>query len=381
MYKSNISTISVNLGKISQYFENKDIDKMMKQSQDKFMKSIGGSEFGGGAEMKKLLMVLVAIVSCAWLSTGFYTLQPDEQGVILRFGKYNRLGAPGLNYKIPNPIETVTKVSVTRINREEIGGTRVRMQGAVKGVQESQMLTGDENIVNIDFDVQWSVKDAGDYLFNVRDLDCENTVRSTAESVMRDVIANSKISDAIAGERSSIELEAKRLLQEALDSYKMGVDVVRLQMLRVEPPAEVIDAYRDVQSAKADHERQINKAIAYINDIIPRARGEAAGIIQEAEGYKQQKISDAGGDAARFLSIYKEYANAKNVTRTRMYYDTMEEVLQGTPKIIVDKNNPITSYLPLAELTRFKAPKLNKSGPSDAEIRELTSKEESQSNN
>lgn len=334
-------------------------EELLNKSREKFMHAFKQGDNGGKNSNplfsgRKLMLSLLSISGALWLSTGFYTLQPDEEGVVLRFGKYVRTGVSGLNYKIPSPIESVDKLSVTRVNREEIGFHFKGEGSEPSAASEVHMLTGDENIVNIDFDVQWRIKDARNFLFSVRELPGENTVHATAESVMRDVIANSQISDAIAGERSNIEHKARQMLQEALDSYQMGVEILRVQMLKVEPPLEVIDAYRDVQSAKADREKQINKAIAYGNDIIPRARGEAERIMQEAEGYKQQQIALANGKATRFASVYEEYSKAKKVTRTRIYYDSVTKALQDIPKVIVDHGTGLVPYLPISDLVRNK---------------------------
>ncbi len=362
-----------------------ELDDIIRKGQEKIVdflnakkkKSTGGSGNNfGNTDLQlptgKIFIILLSITLLFWLSTGFYTIQPDEEGVVLRFGKYNRTSIPGLNYKFPSPIETVTKVSTTRINREIIGFRPTGMQSQTSSrffsskssenadqdiqsiPQESQMLTGDENIIDINFDVQWKVKDAKDYLFNLRDLNHENTVKSCAESAMREVIGLQKISDALAPERFQIEQKAKHLLQEMLDNYKAGVHIERLQMLRVQPPLEVIDSYRDVQSAKADKEKLINEALAYRNSILPRARGEAEQYIQEAEGYKQQVIANAQGESSRFNSVYNEYQKAKDVTRKRMYLETMEDILAGMDKIIMDGNSSgsVVPYLPLNELLK-----------------------------
>ena len=324
----------------------------------------GNGFFGpgfGDFPAKKLLLILIIIVLGAWFSTGFYTVQPDEQGVIMRFGKYSRISGPGLNYKLPTPFERVIVISVTRVNKEEIGfrsamrdsSRRVKSKQSVP--QESQMLTGDENIIDIDFDVQWVIKDARQYLFNVRDLSNENTVKNAAESAMREVIGQVGIADALAEERNSIEFNAKTLLQEILDSYGMGVQVLRLQMLRVEPPPGVLAAYRDVQSAKADRESEINNAFKYRNFIVPNARGDAEAVLQEAESYKRQRIAIAEGEAGRFNEIYRQYVKAKDVTRKRMYLETLEGILSGMNKIILDSNASNSGVLPYMPLDQLRA--------------------------
>lgn len=354
------------------------IDDMLKKSQDKFVEFLkqkggnnskknnddGGDGFGfnfGDVPTKKIITLVGLVLLFLWLSTGFYTIGTDEEGVVMRFGSYSRTSPSGLNYKLPAPIETVTKVSVTRINKEEVGfrssGQRITtremlLKNTVSN--ESQILTTDENIVDINFEVQWLISDAKNFLFNVRDLQGENTVRNVAESAMREVIGLEKINDVLAEERSRIEVQARNLMQSMLDNYGMGVKVVRVQLLRVDPPQEVIDAYRDVQNAKQDKEREINQALAYRNDIVPRARGEAEQVIQNAEGYKQKVIAEAQGEAQRFTSVYSQYVTAKDVTRKRMYLETMEEILDGMNKFVLDNksSSSVVPYLALPELEK-----------------------------
>lgn len=354
------------------------IDDMLKKSQDKFIEFLkqkggnqrkknnddGGDGFGfnfGDVPTKKIIALVGLVLLFLWLSTGFYTIGTDEEGVVMRFGSYSRTSPAGLNYKLPAPIETVTKISVTRINKEEVGfrssGQRITtremlLKNTVSN--ESQILTTDENIVDINFEVQWLISDAKNFLFNVRDLQGENTVRNVAESAMREVIGLEKINDVLAEERSRIEVQARNLMQSMLDNYGMGVKVVRVQLLRVDPPQEVIDAYRDVQNAKQDKEREINQALAYRNDIVPRARGEAEQLIQNAEGYKQKVIAEAQGEAQRFTSVYSQYVTAKDVTRKRMYLETMEEILDGMNKFVLDNksSSSVVPYLALPELEK-----------------------------
>ncbi|MDF3047742.1 MAG: putative integral rane proteinase [Candidatus Midichloriaceae bacterium] len=345
---------------------NDDFEDLFKKGQEKISDIFGGRRYSGGNGgngggmpdfvNKKLLWMAAATLFTAWILSGFYTIQPDEEGVVMTLGKYSRTTPSGLNYKLPEPIETVTKISVTRVNKEEVGfrsaGKRITtreqlLQSTVSS--ESQMLTTDENIVDINFEVQWLINNSRDYLFNVRDLANENTVKTVAESAMREIIGLTKITDVLAEERSKIEQDAKKLMQNMLDNYHMGVKVLRVQLLRVDPPQEVVDAYRDVQNAKQDKEREINKAYAYRNDIIPRARGQAESMLQEAEAYRQRVIAEAAGDAQRFSSVYEQYKNAKEVTRTRMYLETMEEVLSGVDKVILDKGSA-NNLLPFLQL-------------------------------
>jgi membrane protease subunit HflK len=342
-----------------------DLDDIITKCKKEFTKvltdlGIGQSQgggFGGGFNPRSLVGGFFSFVVLVWLLSGIYTIQPDEEGVIMRFGKYQRTSNPGLNYKLPAPIESLNKISVTRINKEEVGfRSSGKKQLSVEMLREntvsneSQMLTTDENIVEINFEVQWVISDAKDYLLNVRDLRHENTVKNVAESAMREVIGLAKVNDVLAEERSAIEQNAKILMQAMLDNIKMGVRVVRVQLLRIDPPREVLDAYRDVQNAKQDKEREINQSLAYRNDIVPRARGEAEQMLQDAEAYKQKVVADAQGESARFSAIYEQYKLAKEVTKKRIYIDTMESIFKDTKKIILDKGaTNVVPFLPLGD--------------------------------
>ncbi len=337
-----------------------DIFELIKKIGKKAEGAFGGN--GPNLNFKIIKFAVLGLV-ILWFLSGFYTIQPDEEGVVVRLGKYNRTSEPGLNYRAPYPFESITKVSVTRVNKEEIGfrsaGRRIttREQLIENTIfTESQMLTTDENIVDINFEVQWQIHSAKDYLFNVRDLMGENTVKVVAESAMREVIGLTKVSDVLAEERSKIETMARASMQTMLDNYQMGVRVMRVQLLRVDPPQEVIDAYRDVQNAKQDKEREINQAYAYRNDIIPRARGEAEKIGQEASAYKYKVVAEATGEAKRFNHIYEEYKGAKEVTKKRMYIETLEEILPNIDKILIEKNaaGNVLPHLPISELKSKK---------------------------
>jgi membrane protease subunit HflK len=282
---------------------------------------------------------------------------PDEQGVVLRFGKFVNTTQPGLNYHFPYPIETVLTPKVTKVNRMDVGFRSGADSGFSSGgvadvPEESLMLTGDENIVNIDFSVFWVIKDAGNFLFKIQDP--QGTVKAAAETAMREVIAKSKLQSILTEGRSKIELETQDIAQSLLDEYESGIQITQVQTQKADPPDQVIDAFRDVQAARADMERSKNEAEAYQNDVIPRARGEAAKILQEAEAYKKQVVAAAEGEASRFLAIYTEYAKAKVVTQERMYLETMEKVLADIDKVIIDKNagSGVVPYLPLPELKK-----------------------------
>ena len=253
----------------------------------------------------------LAALVVLWVASGFYRVEPDEQGIVLRFGAYDRTTNPGLNYHLPTPIEEALTPKVTRVNRVEVGfrETRAAQAARTELPEESLMLTGDENIIDINFIVLWVIKDAKDYLFNIRNPD--GTVKSAAESAMREVIGHTEIASALdRAAAPKIEADTQKLLQEILDSYKAGIEITNVQLQKVDPPDQVIDAFRDVQSAKIDQQRLINEAEAYRNNVVPVAHGDAARIVQEAEAYRAQVVLQAQGDAARFLSVYKSYKAA-----------------------------------------------------------------------
>jgi len=316
----------------------------------------GRSGFSGGRGIALLAVAIVAV----WLVSGFYRVQPDEQGVVLRFGAYDRTTLPGLNYHIPWPVESVLRPAVTRINRVEIG---YRSQAADVRVasgrdlpsrdvpEESLMLTGDENIIDIDFAVFWRVRDASAFLFNTRNPDY--TVRQAAESVMREVIGRTPIQPALAEGRAAIETAVLKGVQAILDQYKTGVEITQIQLQKVDPPAAVIDSFRDVQRANTDADRMRNDAETFHNNIVPVARGDAAKIVAEADASRQAAIAEATGQSQRFLSVLKAYDAAKEVTLTRLYIETMQGIISRTPTTIVDQGlQNVVPYLPLGDLGR-----------------------------
>jgi modulator of FtsH protease HflK len=327
------------------------IDELLRRSQDRLRRILPGGKGRGRG-----IALAVAAIVVLWVASGFYRVEPDEQGIVLRFGAYNRTTSPGLNYHLPVPIETALTPKVTRINRVEIGfrssanGSQINTTEIPK---ESLMLTGDENIIDINFVVLWLIKDARDYLFNVRNPD--DTVKAAAESAMREIIGRSQLATALTTGRPKIEADTQKLLQEILDSYKAGIDVTLVQLQKVDPPAQVISAFRDVQSAKIDEQRLINQADSYRNNVVPVAQGDAARVGQEAEAYRQQVVLQAQGDAARFLSVYNAYKAAEDVTARRLYIETMQSILQHTNKIIIDKSatgSGVVPYLPLPQLLK-----------------------------
>ncbi|MEK9680861.1 MAG: FtsH protease activity modulator HflK [Pelagibacteraceae bacterium] len=331
------------------------IDDLANQFQDSLKKMFPGKKVPGG---NKPILLFGIIIIGLWLASGFYRVLPDEQGVVLRFGKYVNQTQPGLHYHLPYPIETVVTPKVTKVNRIDVGYRSAADTGRATSVsdvpEESLMLTGDENIVDIDYSVFWIIKDAGKFLFNIQDP--EDSVKSVAETAMREVIAKRDIQSILTEGRAQVEIDTQNIMQEILDSYDSGITITQVQTQKADPPKEVIDAFRDVQAAKADKERAQNEAEAYANDVIPRARGEAAQILQQAEAYKREVVALAEGEASRFLAIYEEYRKARTVTQERMYLETMEKVMADINKIIIDKKSGggVVPYLPLPELKKNK---------------------------
>ncbi len=329
------------------------LDEILKKIQNLINRFLPGR--AGGS--KPIILGLI-ILSLLWVGSGLYRVLPDEQGVVLRFGKFVKTTQPGLNYHLPFPVESVLTPKVTKVNRMDIGFRSERESGFASGggvadvPEESLMLTGDENIVNIDFSVFWVIKDAGNFLFKIQDP--QGTVKAAAETAMREVIARSDIQPILTEGRSKIEIDTQEIIQSILDEYTSGIQVTQVQTQKADPPDQVIDAFRDVQAARADMERSKNEAEAYANDVIPRARGEAAKILQAAEAYKKEVVAKAEGEASRFTSIFLEYKNAKQVTQERMYLETMEKVLADIDKVIIEKNagSGVVPYLPLPELKK-----------------------------
>jgi membrane protease subunit HflK len=333
-------------------------EELLRRSQDRLRRA-----FPGGAGMGAGIAIVIAAIVVLWLASGIYRVLPDEVGIVLRFGAYNRTTLPGLNYHWPTPIESVLRPSVTRINRTEIGfrsgeGAVTRTGSGRDLPEEALMLTGDENIVDINFTVFWLIKDAQSFLFNIRNP--EGTVKSAAESAMREIVGETPIAQALAEGRGKIETDTQHLLQRILDSYGSGIEITQVQLAKVDPPAPVIDAFRDVQRALADRERLRNEAEAYRNDIIPRARGDAVRIRQEAEAYHAEIVARSQGDADRFSAVYNAFKAAQDVTVQRLYLETMEEILKNSNKIIIDKaaegQSGVMPYLPLPSLLGHAAP-------------------------
>jgi modulator of FtsH protease HflK len=333
-----------------------DLEDLLRRSQDKLKNLLPGGNMGGRGF---ILLGMAAIL--LWFGSGVFQVGTQELGAVLRFGKFVRTATPGLNYHLPYPIETVRTAPALRQIKTDIGMRIVddiRRGPTTRDVpEESLMLTGDENIVDVDFAVLWRIKPDGfgDFLFNIQAP--EGTVKAVAESAMREVIGRSQIELVLTEARLNIERAVHDLMQKVLDQYGAGVQIDQVQMQKVDPPTQVIDAFRDVQAARADLERAQNEAQTYANRVLPEARGRVAQITQNAEAYREQTVAEAKGQTSRFLQIYDEYKKAPAVTRQRLYLETMERLFGGTDKIILDSgsggnNSGVVPYLPLNELTR-----------------------------
>ena len=291
-----------------------------------------------------------AAVVLLWLASGFYQVQPNEEGVVLRFGAYADTTTPGLHYHLPYPIENVRKVNITQERSINLGVQEQNV--SANTFTESHMLTGDENIVDINLTIVWRIENAKDYVFNMQNPD--QTVRVAAQSVLREIVGQSKMMPIISGDRGKVEDDTKEELQKVLDEYGAGIRIVRVKLQKADPPKQVVDAFNEVQRAKADMERFKNEAEAYRNEIVPKSRGEAAQRLQNAEAYRQTVVNKAQGEADRFISVYKAYKNGRDVTVKRLYLEAMEQVLSGADKVIIDSGvkNGVVPYLPLDKLNK-----------------------------
>lgn len=343
-----------------------DLEELLRRSQEKVKKIFpggggpggGGFSFGGGGSKRPLILVPLVLFGL-WLASGIYTVKQEERGVVLRFGKQVAVKDPGLHWHWPTPIESVLTPKVTIVNRVEVGfrsagGTVGRAESGREISNESLMLTGDENIVDINFVVLWFIDKPEDFLFKIRDP--EITVKAVAESVVREIIGQTPFAEATTEGRKKIEDDAREQMQSILNNYGAGIAVQEVQVQKVDPPDEVIDAFRDVQRAQADRERAQNEAETYQNDILPRARGDAVKMEQEAEAYGQEVVAAADGESQRFIAVYNEYKVARDVTTRRIYIDTMAEVLGNMNKVLIDGSatgaGGVVPYLPLPELER-----------------------------
>lgn len=322
----------------------------------------GGGRFGGNGPLGIALEWWGLAVLLLWVVSGVYIVAPEQQGVVTRFGAYVRTDDSGLNYHAPWPIEKVVKLPVTVVNQLEIG-FRSEMDGmdAVDVQAESMMLTGDQNIVDLDFSVSWRISDPALFLFSVADP--QKTLSDVAESVMRETIGRHPIDNALGKGKPEIQYQAQEQIQAVLDYYRMGVTIAEVALQRVTPPVEVIDAFREVPAANADKQRLINEAQGYANQIVPLARGEAAKMIEQAQGYKAAKVAEATGSAQRFEVQVGAYQQAPGVTRDRLYYETMQDVMSSVPKVVTTSRNAngVVPFLPLDRLVKPAA------GPSTAQ--------------
>ncbi len=328
-----------------------DLEELLRRSQDKVKRFVPG----GPGMSKTVLPVLMALGLMAWFATGFYKVEPDQVGVELVFGRFDPgtgVTQPGLRWNFPTPIGQVYKPQVTRVNQEEVGfrATGNRRGGElIQNVSdESLMLTGDENIIDIQFVTFWRINDASKYLFHIRNPG--PTVKDASESAMREIIGKSDFEYIRTKGRAHVEQEARDLIQQILNSYGSGIEVTEVNLQKIDPPGKVLDAFRDVQAARADKERVINEATAYHNERVQKAEGEAEKILAEAEGYKQQVIAIANGKAQRFLSVLKQYEADPEVTRRRMYLETMKGIMERMDKVLIENKaggTGVVPYLPL----------------------------------
>ena len=312
-------------------------------------------------DFKFPVKLIVGILLLLWLASGFYQIQPSDQGVVLRFGKYVYTTDAGLHYHLPYPIEKVIKVNVTKERSINLGVTETsnapvqyynnnQSSVALNSFTESHMLTGDENIVDINLTVVWRIKDAKDYLFNVRSPDV--TVRVAAQSVLREIVGQSEMQPIITCDRGLVEDQTKAELQKVLDDFGAGVVIVRVKLQKADPPKQVVDAFNEVQRAKADLERFKNEAEAYRNEVIPKAKGEAVKRLQEAEAYKEAVVNKARGDAERFTSVYNAYKQGKTVTSKRMYLEALEDILAKSETVVIDPSAKGANVLPVLPVTK-----------------------------
>lgn len=308
----------------------------------------GGGSFPGTAGISAILVVALVV----WALTGFYVVEEGTRGVVLRFGAYKATTMPGLQWHIPWPVEQVNTVNIQQVNTVEIG-YRTTGQGQEQSVpREALMLTRDENIVDINLAVQYDIKNPEDLIFHVADHP-QIVVRGATESALREVVGTNNMDFVLTEGRATVVDKTKELLQQVLDRYRTGINIIAVEMQDAQPPKEVKPAFDDAVKAREDQVRLINEAEAYRNDIIPRARGQSARILQEAEGYKEAIIAQAEGEASRFEQILKEYRRAPDITRERMYIEKMEKVFTNASKLMIDQkegNNVI--YLPLDQLMR-----------------------------
>ncbi len=333
-----------------------DLEEMLRNLNKKIAGLLGGK--GGGEPSQGSagsgIGLIIAIVLLVWLGSGFYIVDPSQRGVVLRFGKFTEATQPGPHWRWPFPIESVEIVNMGQVRTVEVG---YRENARNKKPQESLMLTNDLNIIDIQFAVQYFLKDPADFVFNNRMTDDREIVRQAAETAIREVVGKSKMDFVLYEGRDQVAADTTKLMQDILDRYKSGIFISKVTMQQAQPPQEVQAAFDDVVKAGQDRERQKNEGMAYANNVVPNAKGTAARLMQEAEGYKKEVIARAEGDASRFKQILEEYNKAPQVTRERMYLDMMQQILSSSSKVLVDqKSGNSLLYLPLDKLIQSAAP-------------------------
>jgi membrane protease subunit HflK len=335
-----------------------DLEELLRRSQDRLRRVLPGG--GGMRNLSPLTIIAILGLAAAFIGYNFLTFRvdPNELGIVLQFGKYNRQADPGLHFRLPYPIETVFTPQVTAVHQVTIGQVvdDRNPNGGRDVPEESLMLTGDENIVDIDFSVFWligSSQNAQNYLFNM--VDPDGTVKAAAESSMREVVGQSNIQDLLTQARQITESKVQALLQKTLDQFQAGVTITQVQLLKVDPPAEVVGSFRDVQAAQADQVRLQNEAQTYANQVVPQARGQSSQITNAASAFHDRIIAEAKGQAQAFNSVYQSYKTAPDVTRQRMYLEAMEQILTGKDKIILDESAAGSGVIPYLPLDTLKA--------------------------
>ena len=328
-----------------------DLEELIRKGQDRFKNLMPGGV--GGVKGIFLAVLLIVFV---WLLSGLYRVQPGENGIELLFGKYVNTTQAGLNFWAPWPVGSIMRPNVEQTNQINVGFRSLgpgRGDAARDVPEESLMLTGDQNIIDIDFVVQWRIKDAKDFLFNIRDP--RSTVKLAAESSIREIVGQTPLEEVLATKRTEVETRTRDVLQRIMDDYKAGVFIAEVKMQKVDPPQKVIDAFNDVQRARQDKERQQNEAEAYRNDIVPKAKGEASRQLEQAAAYRERLIKEADGEAKRFVSVYEAYLTGKDVTVRRLYLERMQDVLKKSEKVIIENGQGgtgVVPYLPLPEIKK-----------------------------
>jgi len=325
-----------------------DLEELLKRGGDRMRNVMPGGIGRGG------VIAIILGLALLWLASGLYIVPAESQGVVTRFGAYRETTQPGWHWHMPIPIESSTILPVERSNQLNIGFIRSGPQGNETDrdvSQESRMLTGDENIIEIDFTVLWKIQNPTDFLFNIQNP--VGTIKAVSESAMREIVGQSRAADVQTENRTEIQQAVRDLVQKTLDEYGAGIDVLNVELQAARPPEQVIEAFRDIQRAKADAEKAKNEADAYRNKVLPEAGGQAAKIVEQANAYKERVTAEAEGEAQRFVAVYDEYKVAKNVTRQRIFIETMERVLAEMNKVIVDDaGGGVVPYLPLPELQK-----------------------------